>query len=67
VIDTTQQASLHAKCIVIDIEVAFVSPANFTEAAQERNIETGTSIQSPLLARELSRHFVSLAANGVRG
>lgn len=32
--------SLRAKCVVVDSE-PFISSANFTEAAQERNIETG--------------------------
>jgi len=64
-IDATQKASLHAKCIVIDNDVAFVSSANFTEAAQERNIEIGVSIQSRRIASELSRHFASLVANGL--
>jgi phosphatidylserine/phosphatidylglycerophosphate/cardiolipin synthase-like enzyme len=50
---------------VIDNDVAFVSSANFTEAAQERNIEIGVSIQSRRIASELSRHFASLVANGL--
>src|ERR1035437_3766643 len=33
--------ALHAKCVVIDGFDLFVSSANFTEAAQERNIEVG--------------------------
>ncbi len=32
---------LHAKCVVVDDERALVTSANFTEAAQERNIEAG--------------------------
>src|SRR5262245_18327455 len=37
--DSLKRASMHAKCIVIDRKLAFVSSANFTEAAQARNIE----------------------------
>ena len=39
--DHTKRASLHAKCVVVDEEQAFVSSANFTEAAQTKNIEVG--------------------------
>jgi phosphatidylserine/phosphatidylglycerophosphate/cardiolipin synthase-like enzyme len=35
-----RRASLHAKCVVDDMR-ALVSSANFTEAAQERNLEIG--------------------------
>jgi phosphatidylserine/phosphatidylglycerophosphate/cardiolipin synthase-like enzyme len=38
-VDQTKRTSLHAKCVVVDKEVTFVSSANFTEAAQTRNIE----------------------------
>lgn len=40
-LDNSKRSSMHAKCIVIDRKVAFVSSANFTEAAQVRNIEVG--------------------------
>jgi hypothetical protein len=33
------QHRLHAKCVVVDDEQAFISSANFTEAAHERNID----------------------------
>lgn len=56
------RASLHAKCVVVDGKVSFVSSANFTEAAQERNIEVGLLIHSPSLARRLSTHFDALIA-----
>lgn len=48
------RASLHAKCIVADDEIAFVSSANFTEWAHERNIEAGVMIKDPIFARLLS-------------
>lgn len=63
--DGEKRSSLHAKCIVIDRAVAFVSSANFTEAAQERNIEVGLLIHSPLIAEKLERHFESLVAEGL--
>jgi phosphatidylserine/phosphatidylglycerophosphate/cardiolipin synthase-like enzyme len=56
---------LHAKCVVVDRQVVFVSSANFTEAAQERNIEVGLLSRSPALATQVAGHFQSLAAAGV--
>jgi phosphatidylserine/phosphatidylglycerophosphate/cardiolipin synthase-like enzyme len=64
-VNTTKKASLHAKCIVVDRRVAFVSSANFTEAAHVRNIEAGALIRSTHFATKLSRHFVSLAEAGL--
>jgi phosphatidylserine/phosphatidylglycerophosphate/cardiolipin synthase-like enzyme len=58
-----KRASLHAKCIVVDDEQAFVSSANFTEAAQTKNIEVGVLLRSQLFARRLTDHFESLAAS----
>ena len=52
--------SLHAKCIVVDGEHVFVSSANFTEAAQERNIEVGLLVQSRAVADRVCRFFDAL-------
>lgn len=62
--DSTKRSSLHAKCIVIDRKLAFVSSANFTEAAQVRNIEVGALIQSERFAARLVEHFETLATIG---
>lgn len=51
---------LHAKCIVVDDCRAFVSSANFTEAAQERNIEAGVLVNDPAFACTLRDQFESL-------
>jgi phosphatidylserine/phosphatidylglycerophosphate/cardiolipin synthase-like enzyme len=60
-------ANLHAKCVVIDDEVAFVTSANFTEWAQERNLEAGVLIRDASFARSLRNQFESLiAANRLR-
>lgn len=61
-IDPRRRASLHAKCIVVDEMQAFISSANFTEAAQLRNIEVGVLIRSPALSLQLIQHFETLAA-----
>ena len=58
--DGARKASLHAKCIVIDGEFAFVSSANFTEAAQVKNIEVGVLIRSVPIARKIAGHFDAL-------
>ena len=63
--DKTKKSSLHAKCVVVDSASAFVSSANFTEAAQIRNIEVGVLIKSSHFATKLERHFKALADAGV--
>jgi hypothetical protein len=63
--DTAKRASLHAKCVVVDRRVAFVSSANFTEAAQARNIEVGLLVRVPAIAEALTRHFEALIEAGV--
>lgn len=51
---------LHAKCISVDDETVFVSSANFTEAAQTRNIEVGLLVKSTIVSERLCRFFESL-------
>ena len=58
------QSALHAKCVVIDGKEALVTSANFTEAAQERNIELGLLVNSPAVAGQIEGHFHSLIRNG---
>jgi len=52
--------SLHAKCAVVDDRWAFVTSANFTEAAQERNIEVGVVLDHPGIAQSLVARFEAL-------
>jgi phosphatidylserine/phosphatidylglycerophosphate/cardiolipin synthase-like enzyme len=59
-IDAKRKAILHAKCVVIDGRTSFVSSANFTEAAQERNIEVGVLIRSSIVAERLINFFAAL-------
>ena len=61
-LDSQKRACLHAKCVVVDGEAVFVSSANFTEAAQERNIEMGLLVRSRWLAERVTRHFETLLA-----
>lgn len=60
-----ERASLHAKCIVVDDQKAFVSSANFTEAAQKRNIEAGVLITNSQFARSLRMQFEVLITQGI--
>ena len=62
--DSSKRACLHAKCVVIDQKDLFVSSANFTEAAQERNLEVGLLVHSPSLAVRVDRHFEALISEG---
>jgi phosphatidylserine/phosphatidylglycerophosphate/cardiolipin synthase-like enzyme len=62
--DARRKAALHAKCVVIDGQVAFVSSANFTEAAQERNIEVGVLVRSQIVAERLINFFTALISTG---
>jgi phosphatidylserine/phosphatidylglycerophosphate/cardiolipin synthase-like enzyme len=59
-----EYCSLHAKCVAVDGERAFVSSANFTERAQDRNIEAGVLLHDPTFARQLERQWMSLIEGG---
>jgi len=54
-------SSLHAKCVVVDGARAFVSSANFTQRAQERNIEVGVLIDDAGFAGSLANQWMGLA------
>ena len=56
-------SAMHAKCVVIDGEEALVTSANFTEAAQVRNIELGLQVASSVVARRIEEHFEALIRN----
>ena len=55
--DSHTRASLHAKVVVVDRSKLFLTSANFTEAAQERNIEVGVLVRVPAFARSLLDQF----------
>ena len=57
------RASLHGKAIVVDHSVALITSANFTEAAQERNIELGVLVREPSFAATVEGHIESLIAS----
>jgi len=56
---------LHAKAVVSDDEAVFVTSANFTEAALDRNIEIGLLIRDHFLAMSMISHFQGLIDQGL--
>jgi phosphatidylserine/phosphatidylglycerophosphate/cardiolipin synthase-like enzyme len=60
-----KRSCLHAKCVAVDKKTLFVSSANFTEAAQERNLEVGVLIHSRSIAEQLVTHFDTLLSAGL--
>ncbi len=63
-LDRQNRAALHAKCIIVDARDLFVSSANFTEAAQQKNIEVGLLLKSSVLADRLLRFLNALVEGG---
>jgi phosphatidylserine/phosphatidylglycerophosphate/cardiolipin synthase-like enzyme len=63
--DKLTRAVLHAKCIVVDDHKAFVTSANLTTAAQERNIEAGILVEDAGLAESLRMQFETLVRAGI--
>ncbi len=59
-VDRAVRASWHAKCVLADGEVTFLTSANFTEWAQERNVEAGVLVRSPQFTMHLSAQFEGL-------
>ena len=51
---------LHAKALVVDDELAFLTSANLTEAALDRNIEMGVVLRDRAFAAAVVAHFRSL-------
>lgn len=51
---------LHAKAVVADDEAVFVTSANLTEAALDRNVELGILVRDRTLAASVSSHFQGL-------
>jgi phosphatidylserine/phosphatidylglycerophosphate/cardiolipin synthase-like enzyme len=56
---------LHAKAVVVDDEAVFVTSANLTEAAFDRNIEVGLLVRDRALALTVSSHFRGLIDRGL--
>jgi phosphatidylserine/phosphatidylglycerophosphate/cardiolipin synthase-like enzyme len=58
--DSKERAIWHAKCVLIDDEVAFVSSANLTEPGQTKNVEAGVIIRDGQFTHQLRAQFDGL-------
>ena len=59
-----QRISMHAKCIAVDRRAALITSANFTAAAQHRNIEAGVLVRHEPTVRRLVTYFEGLQTQG---
>jgi len=57
--------NMHAKCVVVDGELALVTSANFTRRAQEQNTECGVLLEAPTFAHHLARQWLGLIDAGL--
>ena len=64
-IEHRRRAVLHAKCVVVDQRWTFLTSANFTEAAQVRNIEAGVLLDDRRVAERVQRQLDALVEIGV--
>lgn len=62
-LDPKTRATLHAKCVVTDRSRALITSANFTEAAQRRNIEAGVLVSDRAVVERLASYFDALRSN----
>ncbi|MDE0037650.1 MAG: DISARM system phospholipase D-like protein DrmC [Gammaproteobacteria bacterium] len=56
---------LHAKAVVTDAQSVFVTSANLTNAALDRNIELGILVRDRSLAASVTGHLVGLIDSGL--
>ena len=63
--DSGAFGAVHAKCAVADGKIAFITSANLTQAAIERNMELGVLFRGGSIPDKLSRHLEALVATGV--
>lgn len=61
----TLLASVHAKCVVADRKLAFITSANLTSAAMERNMELGILIRGGIVPDRLRSHLTALVTTKV--
>ena len=59
-LNVADRATWHAKVVVVDDETSFVTSANFTEWAQQRNVEAGVLVRNTAFARQLRQQFEGL-------
>ena len=59
-LDKAESATWHAKCVLVDEDFAFVTSANFTEWAHQRNVEAGVLLRNQHFADQLRQQFDGL-------
>ena len=59
-----RHASLHAKAAIADDKLAFVTSANLTGYALERNMELGLLVRGGYVPALLAKHFEDLKGRG---
>ncbi len=62
--DSKIRASLHAKVVVVDRKKLLLTSANFTEAAQLKNVEMGLLCSMPHLAERVCAYLEGLRHSG---
>lgn len=62
---TDSNGAVHAKCAVSDEKVAFITSANLTTAAMERNMELGVLIKGGHLPSQLHKHLETLVTTEI--
>lgn len=60
-----RHGSLHAKCVVADGQMLFLSSANLTEYAMALNMELGVLIRGGPLSGRAAGYFQQLMVNGI--
>ena len=53
--------AVHAKCVVADGKAAFISSANLTGAAMDRNMELGILVRGGHIPEQLAEHLEALS------
>ncbi|HCS59922.1 MAG TPA: hypothetical protein DIW46_00775 [Microbacterium sp.] len=54
----------HSKVVVVDSSAAFITSANLSEAAHEKNLEAGVIIRDPDFASSVRQRYASLLSEG---
>ena len=62
--DWKKRASMHAKIIISDRSRVFITSANLTQAAQQKNIETGIVIKDSQTATQIAEYLFGLIEQG---
>ncbi|MBT3194577.1 MAG: hypothetical protein HN341_18680 [Verrucomicrobia bacterium] len=62
--DWSSRSALHAKGVVIDGRTALLTSANFSEAAQKRNVEVGVLINHAATVERLRNYLIGLREDG---